>query len=174
MLLSKVPYKPVVYSLFPWWAIMLELYLVCCQHLALTCEHFVHWLFLLSRHHTCFSCIITLYWACNESICWLSNFELLAWQQFEFCCNFSSEQLVPIFKFCKYITPFQRVQERNVILGININRYCIKMNRVLQWVSVPGGRPTHHKLYCVPGYTDFIFWVVHQTFQMHSSNKPQR
>ena len=75
----------------------------------------MHWLFLLNRHHTCFSCIITHYWTCNESISWVSSF--FSYKD-DNSSSFvaSSEQLVPILNFAN-ITPFQ--QERNVILRIS-------------------------------------------------------
>ena len=120
----------------------------------------------MNWHCTCLSSIITHYWACNKSICLVSSFELWAWEQFDLCCDFSSEQLV-LFKFCKYNPTGKKWNPKNT------DSYCIKMNRVLQWGSVPYGQPIH-QLYCGTGYTDFFFCVVHQTYQMNSSKKPTK
>ena len=61
-------------------------------------------------------------------------------------------------KFCKY-NPFPTGKKCN---PKNIDRYCIKMNRVLQWVSVPGGQPPRHdhKLYIAFQVTLILFFVL--------------
>ena len=165
---SKVPYKPVVCSFF-----LGEL--LCCsytcfvasiwhQHVNILCISCSSWIDII---HALVALLHIIEHVMNPS----AEYQVLSYKD-DNSLSFvaSSEQLVPIFKFRKY-NPFPTGKKCN---PKNIDRYCIKMNRVLQWVSVPGGQPTRHKLYCIPGYTDFIFRVVHQTFKIHSSNKPQR